>query len=64
MTMELIKLPDVMKMTGLSRSTIYLYMARDEFPKPVRIGLRAVAWRKEQVELWIKQKIVASAAQS
>jgi len=60
--LSLIKLPEVIIMTGLSRSTIYLYMKENEFPKPVRIGKRAVAWRREQVENWIKHRIVQSVA--
>lgn len=56
--LQFIKLPEVMALTGLSRSTIYLYMEKKCFPKSIKIGLRAVAWRKDDVELWIKQKIV------
>lgn len=35
----------------LSRATIYSYMAEGRFPRPVRIGKRAVAWRVERQTL-------------
>ena len=36
--------------TGLSRSTIYKFMSEGRFPKPVRIGVRAVGWNSSSVE--------------
>lgn len=45
--------PEVEILTGLSRSTIYLMISNGEFPKPVRIGRRAVAWRESAVRAWI-----------
>ena len=38
---------------GISRSTIYQMMASGEFPKPLKIGRRAVGWRVEDVEEWL-----------
>lgn len=59
-SLELIRLPEVMARTGLSRSTIYLYIDKGNFPKAIKIGLRAVAWRKEDVDNWIRHKIINS----
>ncbi|MBL4874249.1 MAG: AlpA family phage regulatory protein [Rhodobacteraceae bacterium] len=42
----------VEKITGLSRSLIYEMMAREEFPRPIRIGRRAVAWRESDIAEW------------
>ena len=36
--------------TGLSRSTIYKFMSDGTFPKPVRIGVRAVGWNSSSIE--------------
>ena len=38
---------------GISRSTIYQMMASGEFPKPLKIGRRAVGWRAEDIEKWL-----------
>jgi prophage regulatory protein len=43
--------------TGLSRSTIYLRIARGEFPAPVSLGARAVGWNSDDVQKWIAERI-------
>jgi len=48
----LLRLPAVMKLTGLGRSTIYRMVAEHRFPCPVRITNRAVAWRRTDVDQW------------
>lgn len=42
----------VVRVTGLWRSTTYWLVARDEFPPPVRLITRAVAWRRSDLERW------------
>lgn len=59
MTAILIRRPDVEKATGLRRSTIYAMMAEGSFPKPIRIGKRAVAWRASEVHAWIEAREAA-----
>lgn len=36
----------------IGRTTVYAEIAAGRFPRPVRIGLRAVAWRRADVEEW------------
>ena len=45
-----LRMSSVMQMTGLGRSTIYRLMAQQQFPCPVRLGVRAVAWRRANQE--------------
>ena len=52
---KLLRLPAVREVTGLSRSTIY---ADPDFPKPVKIGPRAVAWVEAEITGWVKQRIL------
>lgn len=40
-------------LTGLSRSTIYRLANQGDFPRPVRLGQRSVAWRESEVRAWI-----------
>jgi prophage regulatory protein len=56
----LYRLPKVIATTGLPRSTIYLLIQRGDFPAPVRIGVRAVAWPASAVHGWVAKKIQAS----
>lgn len=51
-TPVLLRMPNVMRLTGLGRSTIYRLMAEQKFPCPVRLGLRAVAWRRSDLDRW------------
>ena len=51
-TLMFVRLPAVLRMTGLGRSTVYRMIAQDKFPRPVRIGERAVAWRQSDLERW------------
>ncbi len=43
--------------TGLSRSGLYAAIARNEFPKPVPIGAKSVAWIEAEVSAWMHEKI-------
>jgi prophage regulatory protein len=47
---------DVEKRVGLSRSTIYLLIAENRFPAPIRLSTRAVGWVEADVEAWIDSK--------
>ena len=56
----LLRLPAVMHVTGLSRSTLYRLIADEQFPRPVRLGPRAVAWRRSDVEAWSEARPVTA----
>ena len=51
--------PEVEKRTGLTRSALYELMQRGEFPKPVRISARAVAWPAHEVSDWIRARLAS-----
>lgn len=53
---KLLRLRDVCEMIGLSRSSIYLAMDRRGFPRPLRIGTRAVRWKAIDVASWLRAK--------
>lgn len=57
MTHIILRLPTVKIRTGLSRSSIYLRMARDEFPKPISLGGRSVGWLEGDIDEWISKKL-------
>ena len=46
---KLLTLRDVTAATALSRSAVYALMAQSRFPKPIRIGTRAVRWVEREV---------------
>ena len=56
---RLLRRPEVEARTGLSRSSIYAMMERGEFPRPRRIGQRAVAWDEATIEDWLATRAEA-----
>jgi prophage regulatory protein len=46
--------------TGLSRSSIYLWISNEKFPAPVSLGARAVGWVESEVDDWVAQRIMES----
>ena len=53
------RLPATMAATGLSRSNIYSQIQRGEFPKPVKLGAKAVGWVEDEVAQYNERKIAA-----
>ncbi len=51
------RLPTVETQTGLSKSEIYRRIKLGTFPKPLKLGARAVAWPAAVVESWVKSLI-------
>ncbi|WP_420877385.1 helix-turn-helix transcriptional regulator [Sulfitobacter mediterraneus] len=56
MTENHLRRPAVEAATGLSRSSLYSMMDREEFPRPIRIGKRAVAWPQSAIEAWLADR--------
>lgn len=47
------RMPDVCRFLTIGKSTLYELVARDpSFPRRVRIGQRAVVWRRDEIEAW------------
>jgi prophage regulatory protein len=56
MPLPIYRRPELLKLTGLSTSTIYDMMARGDFPRPVRLGKRAVGWRESDLIAWLESR--------
>ena len=56
MPQKLLRRIEVEARTGLSRSTIYAWMDKGLFPKPVKLGTRLVAWRETDVDAWVSDQ--------
>jgi len=51
--MRILRLKNVIAVTGLARSTIYKYVDAGTFPKPIPLGGRSVGWVDSEVHDWI-----------
>lgn len=60
MSESILRKPIVRERTGLANSTLYLLMARGEFPRPINLGERSVGWLESEVNAWIQKRIRAS----
>jgi predicted DNA-binding transcriptional regulator AlpA len=60
--LPLLRLPKVCEDTALPPSSIYDAIAAGEFPPPVKIGRRAVAWPKCHIDAWLASRVEAVAA--
>ena len=49
----LLRLPAVLRTTGLGRSTLYRLISEGAFPPPVKLAKRASAWRQPEVQRWV-----------
>ena len=56
-TGKLIRLGAVEAQTGLKRSSIYAAMRKNKFPLSVRLSVRAVAWRENEVLAWCAERV-------
>lgn len=58
---RLLRLPAVEERTGLKKSSIYAGWKNNTFPAPVRLSTRAVAWREEDIDRFISERVTAGA---
>jgi prophage regulatory protein len=61
---RILRLPEVLTVTGKKRSAIYESVANGTFPAPVPLGPRAVGWLENELIDWQQEQIAARAARS
>jgi prophage regulatory protein len=52
--MCVLRMPQVVALTGLSRMTIYRLEKRRQFPSRIQLSPNSVGWRKEDVDHWLE----------
>ena len=56
-TERILRLAEVKLRTGLGRSTIYFFIKKGQFPKPINLGMRSVGWPESEISSWIQTRI-------
>ena len=57
---RIVKLPEAITITGRSRSCIYRMMNQHDvmfdprWPKPLKLGPKAIGWRMSEIQAWIE----------
>lgn len=57
---SMLRMDQVCLRTGLSKSQIRRMVGDLDFPEPVRLSMRAVAWVAADIESWLQQRITAT----
>jgi len=52
-----LRLPEVIHLCGISRSTIYDLISRNDFPQQVSLGGKNVAWVNTEINAWMAERI-------
>lgn len=55
-----IRLSEVIKRTGISRTTIYRLINKNSFPLPIKISEKMIAFIESEVNDWIENLINSS----
>lgn len=59
---QILRINELIKLIGVSRSMIYLYLNRKskyynpDFPRPIKLSDRAIGWKYCDVELFINSR--------
>lgn len=56
-----LRLPEVISLVGLSRSTIYAEVSKGRFPAALQLSTSTVAWRASEVVAWMQSRQRAGA---
>jgi len=54
---RLLRKPAVLERIGLRTTELYDLVREGQFPAPVPLGKRAVAWIESEVEAWIEERV-------
>lgn len=59
--MKLIRLPEALAKTGLSRTRLYEAVNAGTFPRPVKLGpdARAIGFVDSEIDAWIEERVAA-----
>ncbi len=53
---KILRLPQVIERTGLTRSTIYAMIDAKVFPPQFRLGQRSVGWFESDISKWLAER--------
>ncbi|QBX35110.1 AlpA family phage regulatory protein [Paracoccus liaowanqingii] len=56
MAEEIWRLPRVTATIGMGRSWVYSAVSQGRFPAPVRLGTRAIGWKRSDVQAWLDSR--------
>lgn len=55
--MQFMRIGEVIRTTGLSRTEVYRRIQRGEFPRQRRVSHRVSVWLKGEVVAWMEERV-------
>ena len=53
---RIMRIPEVVALLGISRTTLWRLRCRGEFPQPIRVSCGVVGWCADDVYDWIEER--------
>lgn len=50
---KLLRLPEVMELTGVKKSTVWAWVKSGRLPAPFKLSSRVTVWRLTELQEWI-----------
>ena len=51
---QFLRLPQVMEISGLAKSTIWAYVKKGKFPQPIKLSARVTVWKLSDIHKWME----------
>lgn len=58
-TEKFLRIKEVQRFSGLSRSQIYSLVGKGEFPKQIKVSEKASAWLLSELEKWMSERVAS-----
>lgn len=56
MDIKVYRIKELIKLLGVSKETIYFWIRKNRFPKPVKLSPRVSVWFKNDIEKWLNKR--------
>ena len=61
--MKVLRLPEASERVGLGRSAIYQKIETGDFPRPIKLGQRAIGFIEAELDAWLEARPRSGPAQ-
>ena len=51
---KILRLPEVARLTGMSKGTIHRRYREGTFPRPLKLGVQSIGWRRKDIDEWLE----------
>ena len=59
---RILRLPEVMHIVALGKTTIYALIKTDDFPKQIKLGKKTTGWLESEIRQWVAERAQSRSA--